>query len=94
MHQITAYGGQKGPVPFQQAVPQSPGFQPITSNYAQQSTFNRFLNLSGATNLAELRALPSQALITANSIQVDESPYGGFVYGPVSRIPADSKISC
>lgn len=25
MHQITAYGGEKGPVPFQAAIPQSPG---------------------------------------------------------------------
>jgi len=84
MHQMTAYGGKAGPVPFAQAVPQSPGFLPITSNYAQQSTFDRLLELTGAADLAALRTLPEQALVTANSIQVGEAAYGTFVYGPVS----------
>lgn len=89
MHQMTAFGGKAGPAPFAQAVPQSPGFLPITSNYAQQSTLNRLLELTGATDLAALRALPEQALVTANSIQVGEAAYGTFVYGPVSqRMPA------
>lgn len=90
MHQVTAFGGRGGSTPFQQAVLQSPGFLPETSNYAKQSTFNRYLNLSGAANLAELRSLPSETLITANTIQINSAPYGQFIYTPVSS----SSSSC
>ncbi|KAL2005592.1 hypothetical protein VTN00DRAFT_10085 [Thermoascus crustaceus] len=35
-HQLTAYGGQKGPAPFKQAILQSPGWIPVDEN--QQET--------------------------------------------------------
>lgn len=83
MHQITAYGGNAGPVPFQQAIPQSPGWFPISSNYEQEQVFNRFLQLTNTTSIEEARQLSSAALIAANRIQVSEASYGQFVYGPV-----------
>jgi carboxylesterase type B len=45
LHQITAYGGQE-PVPFAQAIPQSPGFQPIGLNFVQENTTQNFLACS------------------------------------------------
>ncbi|CBX98109.1 hypothetical protein IAQ61_010214 [Plenodomus lingam] len=84
MHQITAYGGEKGPVPFQQAVPQSPGWAAVQSAVQQEDTYQRLLELTNTTSLAELRALPSEELITANARQVAYDPtWGLYVYGPV-----------
>lgn len=84
MHQITAYGGTKGKVPFQQAIPQSPGWWPSQSNVQTESTYQAFLRLTNTSSLAELRALPSEALIRANAQQVAyESAWGQFTYGPV-----------
>ncbi len=82
MHQITAYGGLKGPVPFQQAIPQSPGFTPVTSNLQQETVFQTFLGLLNVSTLEEARQLPSAALIKANIIQVANASYGGFGFGP------------
>lgn len=82
MHQITAYGGQNGPVPFAQALPQSPGFIPLVSNQQQEQTFREFLTFANVSNLAEARELPSEQVILANAQQVAASNYGQFVYGP------------
>ncbi|KAF2815071.1 carboxylesterase family protein-like protein [Mytilinidion resinicola] len=84
MHQITAFGGQRGPVPFQQAIPQSPGFFPTTSLSFQDATYAALLNLTNTTCLAELRALPSATLIRANILTVGAAPYGLFTYGPAA----------
>jgi carboxylesterase type B len=83
VHQITAYGGLKGPVPFQQAIPQSPGWLPVSSNLQQEDTFSRLKNLTGTSSLEELRALSSEEIIRANTIQVLQSLYGSYTYGPV-----------
>ena len=83
MHQVTAFGGLNGPPPFQQVVPQSPAFQLITSNFQEEMIFQAFLALLNVTTLEEARQLPSSALITANLIQVANSSYGDFTYGPV-----------
>jgi carboxylesterase type B len=83
MHQITAYGGTKGRVPFHQAVPQSPGFQPFVSNQQQEQILDGFLGLLNVSTIEEARQLPFAALQTANVKQVGASPYGGFTYGPV-----------
>lgn len=83
MHQITAFGGLKGKAPFQQAVPQSPGWAPTTSYVQQEDTYQKFLNLTGTKSLAELRALPSEDLLRANAQQVAyDAAWGTFVYGP------------
>jgi len=82
-HQITAFGGLLGPAPFQQAIPQSPGFIPIPGHLQQEQIFQEFLRLLNVSTIQQARQLPSQALIMANLIQVAHSVYGGFVYGPV-----------
>lgn len=76
MHQITAYGGLKGPVPFQQAILQSPGFVPIVSNLQQETVFQTFLDLAGATSVEELRQLSTAQLIQANILLIANSTYG------------------
>ena len=83
MHQITAFGGLKGLAPFQKAVLQSPAFQNIVSNLQQETTFDAFLSLLNASTIEEARQLPSSALIKANIIQVANSSYGDYTFGPV-----------
>lgn len=83
IHQITAYGGSKGPVPFQQAVPQSPGYYPFSSNLQSEDTYQQFLNRANCSSLAELRALSSEEIILANYLQITASGYGTFTYNPV-----------
>jgi acetylcholinesterase len=83
MHQITAYGGLKGKAPFQQAIPQSPGWQAVQSNIQMEDTYRTFLNLTNTTSLAELRALPYETLRRANVQQVAyTTAWGQFAYGP------------
>lgn len=89
MHQITAFGGLSGKAPFQQAILQSPGFQPIASNAQQETTFDSiltyasYLTSSTITSVAQLRQLPSSVLQTVNTIAVGLSLYGQFTFGPV-----------
>ncbi|KAF7502765.1 hypothetical protein GJ744_005182 [Endocarpon pusillum] len=83
MHQITAYGGTV-PVPFRQAIPQSPGFSPVPSNFAQEQIFREFLDILGVATIEEARGLPSSSLIAANAAQIGlRSRYGTYTYGPV-----------
>ena len=88
MHQITAFGGLKGPVPFQQAIPQSPGFLPYVSDQQQEQTFQDFLSLLNVKTIEEARQLPFSKLLQANAQQVGASSYGTFTYGPT----VDSKF--
>jgi len=84
MHQITAYGGLKGKAPFQQAVPQSPAWLPVQSNVQEENVFQKFLHLTNTTSLAELRRLPTEAILRANAQQITyDSSWGTFTYGPV-----------
>lgn len=83
LHHITAFGGLKGPAPFQQAILQSPAFQLVPSSFLQQQTFEKFLSLLNVTSLAKARKLPSSALITANAAQIAQSRTGSFTFGPV-----------
>ncbi|ETI26891.1 hypothetical protein G647_09990 [Cladophialophora carrionii CBS 160.54] len=82
VHQITAYGGQRG-VPFQQAISQSPGYLPISSYYVQENTTQAFLSLLNVSTIEEARNLSSTSLMVANAQQVAASRYGGYSYGPV-----------
>ena len=83
LHQLTAFGGLNGPAPFQQAIIQSPGFVNVPGTFEQQQTFETFLSLLKVNTIAEARKLPSSSLITANSLQIAQSAYGTFSYGPV-----------
>jgi carboxylesterase type B len=90
MHQITAYGGQK-PVPFAQAIPQSPGWLSNPSNFVQENNTQNFLALLNVTSIEAARKLSSEAVIAANAQQVGASHYGQYTYGPVvdgSFVPA------
>ena len=81
--QLTAFGGQRK-APFQQIIPQSPGFLPIASQYVQENSTQTFLSLLNVSSIAEARQLDSSAVISANRLQVGGAPYGSFVYGPVA----------
>ncbi|KAF7516741.1 hypothetical protein PCG10_001946 [Penicillium crustosum] len=82
MQHIVAHGGA-GPSLFNRAVLQSPGFFPYRSSHSQEKTFKDFLALTNVTSLAEARQLPSDVLMSANSISVGVSqPYASAVYGP------------
>ncbi|KAF4630028.1 hypothetical protein G7Y89_g8116 [Cudoniella acicularis] len=83
MHQITAYGGSKGKVPFQQAIVQSPGFQMMPSAKGQEAVFQKFLSTSGVGMVQEARGLSTEALQFVNYKIVGESfPYGTFTFNP------------
>ena len=84
MHQITAYGGTRGPSPFQQAIVQSPGWLPLPDPEEQEDTLQEFLGILGVNTVEEARQLPSDKLLHANSYQVAMTKiYGAFTYGPV-----------
>ncbi|OAL38917.1 hypothetical protein AYO20_01668 [Fonsecaea nubica] len=82
IHQMTAYGGLKS-VPFQQAIPQSGAWLPVSSNFKKENTTQAFLALLNVTSIEDARNLPSSVVMAANAQQVGMSPYGGFTYGPV-----------
>lgn len=69
-------------MPFQQAVPQSPGWQPQVSNQEQEQILNQYLGLLNVSTVEQARKLPFSALQVANIIQVGGAFYGSFVYGP------------
>ena len=83
MHQITAYGGGRGPVPFQRAVTQSAAFVPIPSSFQQENTTNNYLAILNVSSVQAARALPSTYLASANALLVGLAPYGSFVFSPV-----------
>lgn len=82
MHQITSYGGLNGPLPFQKAVLQSPGFQPYPGNWQQDQLLQTFLSDLNVTTIDEARALPYEALQASNINLVSISPYGSFTFAP------------
>ncbi|KAI9712910.1 MAG: hypothetical protein M1812_006779 [Candelaria pacifica] len=82
LHHITAYAGSEV-APFQQAVIQSPAFNPNPYNSQQEDTFNAFLKTANVTSLSELRALSSAEIIAANEASIYNSTYGATRYGPV-----------
>lgn len=88
LHQITAYGGLKGSVPFQQAILQSPGQQWNPSNNCQEETFQYVLgNASLFSNTSvksveDLRQLPTSTLVKVNDAIIARSVYGLYSFGP------------
>lgn len=81
MHQITAYGGLK-PVPFQRAIPQSPGWLPISSQFPQENATMTFLRNLNVSSLAAARNASTTAVLVANLLTVLASPYGSYTFGP------------
>jgi cholinesterase len=84
MHQITAYGGMKGSVPFQQAILRSAAWLPIPSSSEQESIFQSFLDTAGVSTLQEVRDLSTEALQLVNYKMVGEGPHGDFVFSKSS----------
>lgn len=82
IHQITAYGGLKGPVPFQQAISQSGAFLTVPTNQRQENIFQKFLSLGGVDTLQEARGLSTEKLQLVNAILIGEAPYGDFTFNP------------
>lgn len=84
IHQVTAYGGMKGKVPFQQAIIQSGAFLPVPTNNRQENIFQKFLSLSGVSNLQAARGLSTQKLQLVNWQLVGQAPYGDFTFSKSS----------
>jgi carboxylesterase type B len=88
MHHITSYGGQRGSLPFHQAIPQSPAFQVFVPEQSK-ALFTQVLGNASIiakqniTCAEELRALPFEVLAAVNSLMVGKSTYGSFTFGPV-----------
>jgi carboxylesterase type B len=88
MHQITAFGGLNGEVPFQQAIPQSPGFQALPSNALQEDAYQKTLMYASLitgksiTTTQQLRQLSTTDLYRTNYAVVGLSAYSSFSYGP------------
>ncbi|PVH91007.1 carboxylesterase family protein-like protein [Periconia macrospinosa] len=84
MHQMTAYGGTKGPVPLRRAIPQSPGWIPITSITQQDETYRLLLNITNSSSIADMRKVSEADFMRANSLMVGyNTTYSNFMYSPV-----------
>lgn len=79
--QITAFGGERGKAPFQQAIMQSPGFVPPTGKFEQEQNFQTFLDLLNVNSLEAARSLSTKVLQTANEYQVRTSRAGTWTFG-------------
>jgi carboxylesterase type B len=64
------------------AIPQSPGFTPVTSSSQQEKILLDYLKWLNVSSIEEARKLPTEALQLANTITVGLASYGGFTYGP------------
>ncbi|KAH7137437.1 Alpha/Beta hydrolase protein [Dactylonectria estremocensis] len=82
MHQITAYGGMRGPVPFQQAIIQSPGIPLLPGSKQQDDLAQEFLGRLNVSTIQEARQLPYEALYNANAEMVADSRMGTFTWAP------------
>ena len=82
--QMTAYGSGESP-PFQQAITQSPAWEPGSAGPAKQNEiYQRFLGLLNITNLEQAKQISSQGVIDANHILMSSIEYGATFLGPVS----------
>lgn len=84
IYHLTAYCGRRGPPPFKQVISQSPASMYIGATQ-QEQTFRKFLQLANVTTLDAARNLPSAVLQSANSAQIENSPFGSFIYGMISN---------
>ena len=80
IHQVTAYGGLLGKVPFSQAIIQSGAFLMVPTNNRPEDIFQKFLNFSVVTTLQQARGLSTSTLQLVNYKLVGEAPYGDFTF--------------
>lgn len=84
--QMTAYGSGESP-PFQQAITQSPAWEPGSAGpVVQNEIYERFLGILNVESLEEARQLPSQSVIDANHILMSTVEYGATFLGPVASV--------
>ncbi|KAF8854312.1 alpha/beta-hydrolase [Acephala macrosclerotiorum] len=83
IHQVTAYGGLKGKVPFQKAIIQSGAFLPVPGPVRPENIFDKFLARGNLTSLSDARAATTEHLQLVNAILVGEAPFGDFTFNPV-----------
>ena len=86
IHQITAYGGARGPVPFQRAVVQSPGYAlSVDTSRGLNLALDVASRLTGApvTTAQQLGRLDAATLVQVNRAVVNQSAPGSWTYGPV-----------
>lgn len=78
IHQLTAFGGKQGPVPFQQIIAQSTGFVPARSSQALEDVVETVLSVANVSSFDALRKLPSGVLIAVNNIVTRQLYQGAF----------------
>ncbi|KAF0331319.1 carboxylesterase family protein [Colletotrichum asianum] len=78
IHQLTAFGGDKGPAPFQQIITQSTGFVPAQSSQALEDAVETVLSVANVSSFDALRKLPSDVLIAVNNIVTRQLYQGAF----------------
>jgi cholinesterase len=81
VHQITAFGGERGGAPFQRAILESPGYILTSGNHEQEENFRKFLGLMNVSSLEEARRLPTSVIQAANEFQVRNSKVGTWTFG-------------
>ncbi|KAI9882271.1 MAG: hypothetical protein M1823_005983 [Watsoniomyces obsoletus] len=82
MHHITSYGGSQ-PVPFQQAIVQSPGYVPVANPLRPEFLARQFLSFLKVGSIDEARQLPYESLAGVSALMVALSRYGDYTFGPV-----------
>ncbi|KAF9878746.1 hypothetical protein CkaCkLH20_03646 [Colletotrichum karsti] len=95
VHHITARGGLV-PAPFAQAITESAGWLPITSQYQQENATNTFLRYLNVSTIEEAQNASTEDVILANAKAVGSSHWVSFTYGPVvdgGLVPALPGIS-
>ncbi|MCJ1432715.1 hypothetical protein MMC27_002072 [Xylographa pallens] len=79
---LTSYGGEHGPVPFQQSLTQS-ALGIANPPSVGEDIFQSLLRTANIASVQEARALSSEELRVTNYIQVSGSQWGSFTYIPV-----------
>jgi carboxylesterase type B len=62
MHQITAFGGEKGPAPVKRAIAQSPAWPPASDTALYEQVYKEFLSVSNLTAIQAARNTSSAQL--------------------------------
>ena len=82
MHQITAFGGKKGPVPFQRAILQSPAWHPLSKTDSLERNLRTFLEELNVSSISEARKMSTEKIKLANTKTILGANWGSFVFGP------------
>jgi carboxylesterase type B len=81
IHYIAARGGSGGPPPFQQALIQSGGWNPITNTSHLERLYKGFLKALGVDSLQAARRMPSMAIRNASFLLTFILHWGELGFG-------------